>query len=705
MTIPFAGLFQKLKAGFRPAPEPSAAETMRPLPLEKKSGDEKLSKTVLPNATRTIAPLDPFDIASGALTRAPIATGSRPSAPPSRSAGLPPAVAVALEPKIERTISLQLSEVIASVPADYLKPAGAIDPNRRVLLKAAEIEKGMAIGKPAISLVALYEQVPEIFVRSVPPAEVMHVPLPMDKVLEQITNVRVRNDQEQEQVVPQVDTPILQATLEDTQKFGTSMAPIQTSEHPPVIVEPATAKSLAHAEPETAVRETAAPSAPRTRAPIPLSIPVSAQAEPPPAKAPEQPAKPTRIPFELPPNGTDVPASERVPASSGPSVPIRLSQPGGPGPGKMRRPPDALRPKLTLVPGVEPHGAAEDEDEFAAPPAVQAKAHEPKVSLRLQPILEHVPPFQLSGSPSSVPADAEIVFPLSLIQPQLAVGRVSIPPKVFQAAMPRQLRELLIIDPSETPIQLPLHEVLKKIPTQALRMRTDQEEPESGETFETPFSIKAKEDAERFQVRDTPVPKPTEAEVATEGDAETTGPEGERKDVAGPTDVGAEILKLSSADEAASAVKSEVDASKDATRAMDGGDQAEAATELDAKQVVARATKLPGVAGCLITFADGLSVAGNLPDELAVGGLCAMAPSLLQRIEKHMLDTKLGAMNALTLRGENSALSFFRHGSICLAALHQNNEQLGAETHSQLFALTRNLSRTFAQPESTHVHH
>ena len=58
--------------------------------------------------------------------------------------------------------------------------------------------------------------------------------------------------------------------------------------------------------------------------------------------------------------------------------------------------------------------------------------------------------------------------------------------------------------------------------------------------------------------------------------------------------------------------------------------------KVDAKQVVARATALPGVNGCAITFADGLSLAGNLPPAIAAEGLCAVAPTLLQRIDKHM---------------------------------------------------------------------
>ena len=38
---------------------------------------------------------------------------------------------------------------------------------RRILLKASEVEKGMASGKPAVSLATIYQQVPEIFLRTI----------------------------------------------------------------------------------------------------------------------------------------------------------------------------------------------------------------------------------------------------------------------------------------------------------------------------------------------------------------------------------------------------------------------------------------------------------------------------------------------------------------------------------------------------------
>src|SRR6266852_7519554 len=104
---------------------------------------------------------------------------------------------------------------------------------------------------------------------------------------------------------------------------------------------------------------------------------------------------------------------------------------------------------------------------------------------------------------------------------------------------------------------------------------------------------------------------------------------------------------------------------------------------LDAKQVIARASVLPGLKACAITFSDGLSLAGHLPPEIAADGLCAMAPSLLRKIDKHMCESKLGPLVAMTLHSADAAVSFFAKRNICLTALH-SDEALAPEARGQL---------------------
>jgi len=571
---------------------------------------------------------------------------------------LPAAVALALEPKMERAISLPLTDILDQLPIGYIKPRETFDSARSILLKASDVEKGMASGRPSVSLAAIYQQAPEIFLRSLSPTDSTLVHLPFDKVLAQFMSLQVRPDQVRDHVVPQLETPFLQVTLEDTERFGTTMEPLQTSPLPPVRVEPATAKTIAAAEPEPTVSETIKP--PPVRPCVSLRDPISDKQEVRPKNDPA-PAAPAKIPFDLPPNGTGAPAPERVPASSGPPVPTSLPVPPPPAriPFKITPPCDDIRSKFIRVPGVE------SKEHVASPTKSTAvKEDEGKIALALNVVLQEVPAFQLNGSPSAVPEDVRVEFSLSLIEPQLASGRVVVSPKVLQKAMPEIYRELLKVDPVETPVSLPLQEILKNLPATALRMRDDQEESVLKKTIETPFSIKADEDAKRFQAAAERVPKVSEQSSEQ------------------------------------SQLEEKIDKQREDLSAVASAKE----EKLDAKSVVARAHALPGVAACAITFADGLSLAGNLPAELATEGLCAVAPAVLQKIDKHMVGTKLGPLRAVTLHAAKSPVTFFMHGNICLAALHAGDE-LASESRNQLATMVEELSRTYSQPELSHVDH
>ena len=703
MTNPLVDLMKKvrLKIFAQPAAEaPATNATQLPSALDKRSG-ERLSKTVMPNATRVIAPQDPLSAASGnsapptamtAIKTGPrmVSVGATQSA--RQKPDLPPAIALALEPKVERAISLQLSEILEQFPIGYVKSEESFDPTRRVLLKAVEIEKGMAQRNPSVALTSIYEQIPEIFLRSVPLNDKTRIPLPFEKVLDQFNRLQVRRDQARDNSVPQVDTPFLLVALEESEKFGTTIEPLQASALPPVKVEPATAEAFAAAEPEAAeslagaspamaensLLESAAgagaATAPRSAIPVPES------------RVTEQPPHhftPARIPFHLPPKGTGAPASERVPASSGPpvlspSIPPKSVPPKAPPKleplrnpyedvpfDQLKRSPPTISPRMggaersTSEPTAEikrPRRQRKINDaigfepltpSLASPIAVPEKKPDEIITLSLRVLLQNLPAFQRQGDPTLAPEDAKINLPLSFITEQLATGRVALAPKVFLEAIPPDYRYLFHADEHETPVVLPLHEILQKVPANALQTRSDQEQLDTGEAIETPFSIQAEEDARRFS--------------------------GEEPTVASVLEKSPKIDK-------------------------------EPAQKINAKEVVARATVLPGVNGCAITFADGLSLAGNLPLAIAADGLCAVAPTLLQRIDQHMLDTKLGPLSSMTLHGATSAVTFFLSGNICLSALH-TTESLTAETRRQLGGLVKELSRTYSQPEISHVDH
>jgi len=330
------------------------------------------------------------------------------------------------------------------------------------------------------------------------------------------------------------------------------------------------------------------------------------------------------------------------------------------------------------------------------------------VTLPLRPILQSLPPMQVGGDVESVPADARISFQVSTVAPQLASGKVVIPPKVFHAALPEQYRSLFLPDAVEAPVQLSLPDVLANLPSDSLRMRDDQEALAQDEIFETPFLAKAKEDAERFAhipevtlpaapqpVAEAPKVEMPKVELPAEVKAKAVPalpkvepPKVEAPRVQAPAPV--DRLDISIMPRAASLVQA-------AKPAQEG-------PKFDAKGAIAQACALVGVSSCSVIFADGLIIAGNIPDDMHMEGLSAVAPTMLKKLEKHMCETQLGPLTCITVHGEKSPVTFFSAGNLCLTAVH-NGCELSAESRRELSRITQELSRTYRQLETPHVNH
>jgi predicted regulator of Ras-like GTPase activity (Roadblock/LC7/MglB family) len=466
--------------------------------------------------------------------------------------------------------------------------------------------------------------------------------------------MQVRRDQTSDENVPQMETPFLQVSKEDSEKFGVPNEPLKASAKPPLRVEAATAPTIAAAEPEASTKfvpipataEAIAAANPeaaaaadrvlRIPAPVqpekPLRIPLATQ---PVAKGKSETAgkaAPERIAFHLPPKGTGAPASERVPASSGPPVSTDVAPP--------------TRPS-TLASGVQ---LSRKLAVASAPPMPQiSTTDDKKISLALKAILQSLPVFELSGDPKEVPEETRVEFPFSLIHSQLSTGRVAVPPELFEKALPPEGRRFFTAKNLQMPVQLPLQEVLRNLPGDALRMRDDQEVREIGETIETPFSTAASEDAERFGAKPQSLSQPEP-----------------QLDISPAANV--------------------------------------AAPRNDAKSIVEQINALPGVRACSLTFSDGLSLAGALPAEINADALCAVAPSLLERVQTHLVDAQIGELKTITLHCEAATISFLKNANICLTALHANGE-LTDDVRNKLSEMLAELSRNYPQNEASHVDH
>jgi predicted regulator of Ras-like GTPase activity (Roadblock/LC7/MglB family) len=743
MAIPFLNLVKKAKEKFEARKRPHA---IAPLPsIEDKPEADRLAKRVTPHAVRTMTP----EPSAPALAAASTMGGRRISMNRPAAGGsldLDPGVVV-VEPRGERTVSLALTDVIAAMPQGYIKTDESFDTTRRVTLKAVEVEKGLATGRPSIPIATLYQQVPEIFEHTVVPSDTTVVVLPFQKVIDELSQLRVREDQTTDSISAQVETPFLKLMVEESAKFGTAVTPFETTELI-LPVEPVTQSGLAT---ETArvkplrqppvgapVQPFPTTAKPAAAPPVPPTLPVQPAPAgripltPPPSISPprigikpSQDGSTPRIPLVTPaaepdknkplPIGTGGSAFPRVPASSGPPVPPAVSPPAAPplvAPAPVA-PPTAGPTRIPFqLPEDAPPKVAAEHAKPAPPSPVRVPLSTtgpatPKpvpvaatpsqllgqqvVALPLRPILQSLPPIQVAGDVESVPADAKISFPVSAIAPQLASGKVVIAPKDFHAALPEQYRSLFLPDAVEAPVQLSLPDVLANLPGDSLRMRDDQEVFAQDEIFETPFLAKAKEDAERFaQSQEVTLPAVSQrvAEAPKVETAKVESPKAEVPRVRASAPVDNLTISITPT------MASPAPAAK----------PAQEAPKFDAKAAIAQACALAGVSSCSVTFTDGLIVAGNIPDDMHMEGLSAVAPTMLKKLEKHMCETQLGPLTCLTVHGEKSPVTFFCAGNLCLTAVH-NGCELSAESRRELTRITQELSRTYPQLETAHVNH
>src|SRR5436309_14056582 len=147
MTIPFLDLVRKAKEKFETKHRPAG---VAPLPsVQDKPESDKLAKRVMPYAVRTMTPESTAPALAAASVIAPrrISLTRQPIGAPG---DFGPRADVSVEPRGQRTLSLALSDVIAKMPDGYLKLQESFDTSRRLTLRAADVEHGLAAGRPSV---------------------------------------------------------------------------------------------------------------------------------------------------------------------------------------------------------------------------------------------------------------------------------------------------------------------------------------------------------------------------------------------------------------------------------------------------------------------------------------------------------------------------------------------------------------------------
>ena len=108
------------------------------------------------------------------------------------------------------------------------------------------------------------------------------------------------------------------------------------------------------------------------------------------------------------------------------------------------------------------------------------------------------------------------------------------------------------------------------------------------------------------------------------------------------------------------------------------------------QEIVARAMTLPGVAGAVVTLADGLRVASNVPAALNADAVAAFLPQIFERVNQSTRELRMGALNNVGFTVGNVPWKIFRVNSIYFAAFGRAGEAL---PKSQLAALAVELDR------------
>ena len=299
----------------------------------------------------------------------------------------------------------------------------------------------------------------------------------------------------------------------------------------------------------------------------------------------------------------------------------------------------------------------------APPPkmaAVAFSAHGPRVRLSLRNVLRGISPFQLSGPIDEVPETAVIEIPFSIVEPQLSLGRIAVSPAQFKAALPEEYRSLLKIEEADLPIALPLQEVLQNLPNESsaaprrpggnrdhrnVRDALQREGgggrgPAASLTSGPVWEIGCPEAEHRpagSEFSPTPCPPHSCRDACSGRDPSVSASEPTpANEPSQDGELGIE-RRLSPPDAAPPAA-----ATNAPVRAMHVAFDTDEA--LDARRSSPMSAACPGCGACAVVFSDGLSLAGNIPAEYQADALCAIAPSILNRIDEQMAAPISGAL-------------------------------------------------------------
>ena len=278
--------------------------------------------------------------------------------------------------------------------------------------------------------------------------------------------------------------------------------------------------------------------------------------------------------------------------------------------------------------------------------------------IALSPILRHLPPeLNRTALHNVAGSNSEIELPFELIESQLANGRVTVPLSIFLEALPETIRNAFTEVDQSTQVPIPLKEIFRHLPSDALPLRADQEVDEVGDPIDTPFTTTAREDAERFR---------NAASTVEKSDQESAQPEpghsfAQSEKTEAPSDTPEPVIP---------APEPEIPAAK--TEPNFSALQTVFLTDerLDLPTIIDKISALPGLQTALLHTADGRRLTGAIGDDQLERTVLTLFPVLFGDVKTKLDDRACPGLETLTFCWRQEQISLFSDGRLCLSVRH-----------------------------------
>jgi hypothetical protein len=296
----------------------------------------------------------------------------------------------------------------------------------------------------------------------------------------------------------------------------------------------------------------------------------------------------------------------------------------------------------------------------------EAASKSDQIRVKLEPILASLPPdFELFDIPILNDPETEIALPLDLVRTQLKNGRVAISAAAFCAALPEELKH--IFEKIEPEIPIPLREIFRELPSEAIKLREDYELSYSPRSIRTPFTLQAEEDASRRSEKPE-FPKGFGGESASRSKTALepeANPTRTSQDAPQPAEIkvhGAKTVPLPNAD-----LYFPETFESHALQALFMTEEI-----LDLPKTIQKVSELPGIRTCLLTAENGTKLGGKLDDPSQETAVSSALRRLFQQVSSTLREMQMQSLEGMTLYCGRDTLSIFLVAELCLTVLHDN---------------------------------